>query len=152
MNRTTMLVLGIVLVVVVSGGMYWAGHHASASYNCVAGPNEVCASDQFYGDMQRLKALNKEVTAKQNSAPIREWREAIDLSNGMAQRLNAQIIEENKLGFKWDDSKGRFVKMTPDELRQLAAQLQTNVQSSGNQSPNVVDNKGNVNISPPAKK
>lgn len=89
---------------------------------CVAGPNEICPSDQFYSDMQRVKELGIEINKKQNTPPVREWRDAIDLRNGIIDRLNPQILEQNKKGFKYADETGKFVKMTPDELKQFIVQ------------------------------
>jgi hypothetical protein len=108
------VVLTVVLAATAAGLYYLGMHHASASYNCVAGPNELCASDQFHSDRLRVKELDKEITEQTKSGAVRSWQDKIDLRNGLAERLNAQMDVELKQGYNWNDDKGRFVCPTND--------------------------------------
>lgn len=67
-------------------------------YSCVAGPNEQCASDLWFADYQRLKALQEKYSAPPD---VR------DLMVGIATRLNQQI----PTGYRWDEAKTRFIKI-----------------------------------------
>ena len=70
-----------------------------ASYHCVAGPNEQCASDEWYSDFQKLKTLQ---------APYQMPKEKQDMVAGMVQRLSRDI----PAGYQWDEKKVRFVKQS----------------------------------------
>ena len=124
-NMKTLSAIVVLMVLSFCFGCSYVGK--TSAPKCVAGPDEICPSDQFYDDMQREKELTKEIQKKQNSPAVKDWREAIDLRNGMGDRLNAQIREQNKLGFRWADDRSKFVKMTPEELKQYIAQTQPQV-------------------------
>jgi hypothetical protein len=69
-------------------------------YRCVAGPREQCASDLWYADLVRLKALQAKYAAPKDMQ---------DMMLGMQVRLQQQIPP----GFTWDDAKKRFVEQKP---------------------------------------
>lgn len=69
-------------------------------YVCFAGPDEVCASDLWVADYDRLRVLQKKYSPPQDVA---------DQMAGMAQRLAQQIPP----GYQWDDAKRRYVKIKP---------------------------------------
>jgi len=91
-------VLIVTLVVGYSAYLIDAKIHAS-SYKCVAGPNEQCASDEWYSDFQKLKTLQ---------APYQMPKEKQDMVAGMVQRLSRDI----PAGYQWDEKKVRFVKQS----------------------------------------
>lgn len=70
---------------------------AEVKYTCVAGQNEQCASDLWYADYLKWKAIYDKYKMPTEEA---------DKANGMAVRLNQQI----PLGYEWSDPKQRFVK------------------------------------------
>lgn len=96
------LVLGVSLTAV----GYFLVRKSNPAYNCIAGPDEQCASDLFYADYERWKSLQAEVTAGQSTSAMRALQEKSDQFNGMTQRLTAQIPQ----GYQWDVKKLRFVK------------------------------------------
>jgi hypothetical protein len=102
---------------------YFVGvHHASATtYNCVAGPNELCASDQYYEDMMHFKALQKDLAKRQVSSEIRAYQDEHDLVTGLASRLFQQ--EQATVGCgapqdkcRWDDQKSKFVPAPKEQV------------------------------------
>lgn len=68
-----------------------------AKYVCFAGPNEICPSDLWVADYEKLLALRKKYSAPQDIQ---------DMMNGMGNRLAQQIPQ----GYGWDEKKQRFVK------------------------------------------
>jgi len=74
-----------------------ASSTAVAKYTCVAGPDEVCPSDLWVTDYQKMKAI---------MAPYVAPQEKQDLANGIAVRLNREIPP----GYYFDEKKLRFVK------------------------------------------
>lgn len=69
----------------------------SPKYSCVAGPEEVCASDLWYADYMKWKALQAKYAVPQ---------EVADQLRGMAIRLSESV----PAGMRWDEAKQRFVK------------------------------------------
>jgi hypothetical protein len=90
---------GIILVTALLCGLGYVvdARIHQASYHCVAGPNEQCASDEWYSDFQKLKTLQ---------APYQMPKEKQDMVAGMVQRLSRDI----PAGYQWDEKKVRFVK------------------------------------------
>ena len=71
-----------------------------AGYSCVAGPDEICASDLWYAEYKKLKALQEKYSAPQDVQ---------DMMSGMNMRLAKQI----PAGYGWDEGKQRFVNLQP---------------------------------------
>lgn len=124
MNKVYLALIAVVAFCVAVGAgvvLYKMDH--PAAYVCVAGPGEVCASDQFVDAMHRLKDLDKEISDKQKSScAVKDWLDTIRLRNGLSEEVNAQIKDMNSKGFGWNDSKIRFAQFTPDQIRQIQAQ------------------------------
>ena len=91
------IVIGV--LVVGAAGYFVVDSRIHASYHCVAGPNEQCASDEWYADFQKLKTLQ---------APYQMPKEKQDMVAGMVQRLSRDI----PAGYQWDEKKVRFVKQS----------------------------------------
>lgn len=85
------------------------GSTAAKPYSCVAGENEKCASDLWFKDYTRLRALQ----AKYSPPP-----DMADQMRGMADRLQSQV----PAGYSWDDTRQRFVKPAPAVAAQPAPQ------------------------------
>ena len=98
-------VVFIALLVIVPAYLLITHHSSDASYSCVAGPGEICASDQFYADYVRWDKLRHELPAMQQVKAVRELQDKSDLLDGMTRRLNAAIPS----GYIWDDGKKRFL-------------------------------------------
>ena len=90
---------GIVLVTALLCGLGYVvdARIHQASYHCVAGPNELCASDEWYSDFEKLKTLQ---------VPYQMPKEKQDMVAGMVQRLSRDI----PAGYQWDEKKVRFVR------------------------------------------
>jgi hypothetical protein len=87
----------IVIALMLAAGLATCGQ---PKYTCVAGPNEQCASDQWYADYQRLKKLQ---------APYVAPREVQEQLRGISTQLQMEIPP----GYQWDEAKARFVKTAP---------------------------------------
>lgn len=100
-------------ITLVGGGVgagYYISHRSSPpSYSCVAGPDELCASDQFFSDYQRWKTLKADLAKQQESTELRDLQNKSDQLSGMTTRLSQQIPQ----GYAWDEKKSRFVKASP---------------------------------------
>lgn len=138
MKRLTLTLVLIALSIF--GSSVGCSNHKAKT--CVAGPNEVCPSDQFLEDMNRVKDLDLDVKDKSTSPAVKSWREEIDLRNGMIDRLNPLITEQNKQGLKWSQDIGKFVRMTPDEYKQYMAQFQS--QAPPIQTPQATPSSGDA--------
>ncbi len=80
--------------------------------NCVAGPGEICPSYLFVAEMQEWHRLDSEVQEylKQHPSsalnPPLDQQEKRDKFDGLTVRIARQI----PLFFRWDDTKGKFVR------------------------------------------
>ena len=118
MKNVYLYVALAICVAITATGLYSLGVYHKSSYNCVAGPNEVCGSDQFVEDRARVKEMDKEIAVMAHSKAIREWQDKIDLRNGIAERNNAQLNEAKKSGLDWDEAKQRFLKQDKPQVAQ----------------------------------
>ena len=68
---------------------------------CIAGVNELCASDKFYSEYARLK----EIQAKYAPPPDVQL-----IMRGITADLQDEINLESGQGYKWDEKKYLFTK------------------------------------------
>jgi hypothetical protein len=71
---------------------------------CLAGVNELCASDKFYAEYQRYKDYQVKYAPPKDVQLIMK---------GITADLNEEIQVEMKQGFTWNEQKMRFVKPEP---------------------------------------
>jgi hypothetical protein len=71
---------------------------------CIAGANELCASDKFYSEYARLK----EIQAKYAPPPDVQL-----IMRGITADLQDEINLESGQGYKWDEKKYLFTKPAP---------------------------------------
>lgn len=77
---------------------------AKAVEKCLAGVNELCASDKFYAEYQRYKDYQVKYAPPKDVQLIMK---------GITADLNEEIQVEMKQGFTWNEQKMRFVKPEP---------------------------------------
>jgi len=91
-------IIATAVLLAVGTVIYFDHSHASTDYHCVAGPNEICASDQWVADFRRFKYLRDKY-----KMPTQVEDELV----GMKQRLGAEVPK----GYGVDEKKERFVKL-----------------------------------------
>ena len=67
------------------------------AYHCLAGPNEQCATEEWYSELQDLQALNK------------KYSPPADVQREMKEKL-ALLQSTVPQGYDWNDEKKKFVK------------------------------------------
>ena len=100
------ILVALVILVFLGAMKMWGEEAKKGKYFCSAGPNEICPSDLWVADYQKLVALRKKYTAPQDIQ---------DMMAGMTNRLASQIPQ----GYGWDENKQRFVK-TPEPVKPAA--------------------------------
>jgi hypothetical protein len=102
------LYLGLVALILIGGGagFYYHTHSAAPAYHCLAGPNEQCATEEWYSELQDLQALNK------------KYSPPADVQKQMKEKL-ALLQSTVPAGYDWNDQKKVFVKRAaPPSLTQ----------------------------------
>ncbi len=96
MSLSVKIIIAMVLAAFVGLGIgMWSNHKsASASYSCVAGPNEQCPSDEWMRDYDRMRAMQDSIKDK------------TDVINGIMTRLRGDI----PAGYQWNEQKKRFTR------------------------------------------
>jgi len=103
--------VAVVLVLILFVGftivlVHNSSHPSAKPYSCVAGPDEQCASDQFYADFKHWQELRDDLKNSQQVPQVRELQDKTDLFNGITTRLNSQVPKD----YQWNEQKMRFVK------------------------------------------
>lgn len=82
---------------------------------CVAGPGEICPSDDFITELDELKRLDDQQRTLSQSKVVKELIAINDTRRGMADRMQQEInstLQANP-GHMWDGNKRKFVPAPP---------------------------------------
>lgn len=106
-DNVTILIAAIVLLALVSGGVYgvYTNRASTKSSSCFAGPGEICPPDEFINDYNEVMSIQKEVRQMAQSNEMKRLRAKSDQFKGMAQRLGTEIPD----GYSFDDKTRKFV-------------------------------------------
>ena len=77
------------------------------AYHCLAGPNEQCATEEWYSELQDLQALNK------------KYSPPADVQREMKEKL-ALLQSTVPQGYDWNDEKKKFVKRAAPPMPTVA--------------------------------
>lgn len=81
---------------------------SSKPYTCVAGPDEKCASDLWYAEYQKLRALVAKYQIPPELAKKYQMPQDVqDQVNGWATRLAREV----PAGYQWNEEKQRYTKI-----------------------------------------
>lgn len=106
--------LGFGLFVISATGFYLGRRLATPGGElsaCVAGPGEICPSDDFKQELKALKALADRHRALSQDPKVKELSSVADQWYGMSQRMQQEInqtLQQNP-GHAWDGGKEKFV-------------------------------------------
>lgn len=90
---------------------------AAKPYTCVAGPDEVCASDLWYADYLKFKALGAKYVIPQEILKKYQMPQDVqDQIKGWGLRLASAAPK----GFDWSEEKQRWVKIPVQQVAQPA--------------------------------
>jgi hypothetical protein len=78
-------------------------HHKPA-YSCVAGPDEICASDQFVQDWNQFVSIRDKYQIPHDAQVT---------MTGIVATLKEQV----PAGYEWNEKKLRFVKQKPPQAQ-----------------------------------
>lgn len=78
---------------------------------CVAGLNQLCASDKFYVEYKRYKDYQAKYGPPEDVQLIMK---------GLLADLNEEIQAEQKAGYVWNDKESVFIKPSPPEAAKPA--------------------------------
>lgn len=113
MNRAYIALIASIALFIVAVSVYVARRPSPpAPYSaatCVPATGDLCPTDQWYADWQRLQELNSEIAKDQQAPAIAALQDKIDRSLGLSQRLRQMIPQ----GYEWSVEKKRFVASKP---------------------------------------
>jgi hypothetical protein len=133
-------------------GVYFWGKHVSAQETeakaCVAGPGEICPSDDFKQEITTFKTLAARQRDLSQNAKVKELIALIDQTKGMSERMQGEIqqtLNQNP-GHQWDGAKEKFTLMPPQPAPQTPV-----ASTTGPNSPAVTGNNNKI-VAPAAPK
>jgi len=120
MRKTITIVITAVVGVGAGMGVASLENKPKPTPVCVAGPNELCPSDQFLYDTQHLKEMKQDLAKRAQSSEVRTFQDEVDTAGGLQQRLVNEINATKGCGpaignvqapCEWSDAKGKFIPL-----------------------------------------